>query len=748
MGNISANNFLKSYSSHDIINDLSYKIKVSANNLLVKANNSRKARSNGTKSSYPKIKTKNQKNNNEINQEESNYTSIHKSRRNISQLEDRRLSCNEANKNVDKNLQNKLSKRYTTNNSLVNEKKIIKDTNSNKSKDEKNQDKVYLWEDIRKHYKFGNVIGKGRYGEVRVCCKKKDTFKLFAVKSVFKMEYSKEELELIINEIKILVKLDHPYIININEIYQDEHFIHIVTELCEGGELFDKIKNEGKLRESFVINIVYKLLSSLAYCHSKGIVHRDLKPENILLEEKENKNTDIKIIDFNLAYKHNNEDKKIELNKITGTPFYIAPEVLKGYYNEKCDIWSIGVITYAMLTGKLPFFCNKGNTNNIFNQILTKEPSFTEKDWDGISTNAINFIKKCLNKSPSERMSAVEAMKNEWLSPLNLDYNNKNLHQIYPNIQVLKNIISFKYNQKLIKLVIKSIINSFLTKTQLAVLKKEFNLLSISQSGYITEDELLKAYSKVGLLINKEELSKVFFFINSNNEGKLEYSDFLVGAINPEIYNNEKTLEKIFSKINWSGTGLLTACDLLKYFSLCGVSVSIDECENIINEALVAFNLKQNLSNIGQINQKEASLSTINNINSININLKNLENCFNANNIQENKENLTINKVVSSNIESLLSHSTMNSGDNQSTSIHGIINTSQKNNNASRQKLVSEKDINDLNTSIFSDNNNDGNYLNNSKLNNNSTMQITESISYIPVQPNHITLSQIHYLLN
>lgn len=160
-----------------------------------------------------------------------------------------------------------------------------------------------------------------------------------------------EEQLMLFNEINNLKDLDHPNIIKINEFFEDEKRYYIVTEICKGGELFDEIVERGHFTEKDAAKLMKQILSCINFCHINKIVHRDLKPENILLE-KDKDFDKIKIIDFGTSLLI--EEGDIIKEKL-GTPYYIAPEVLKKKYTTKCDIWSCGVIAYIVLCGKPPF---------------------------------------------------------------------------------------------------------------------------------------------------------------------------------------------------------------------------------------------------------------------------------------------------------------------------------------------------------------------------------------------------------
>jgi len=203
---------------------------------------------------------------------------------------------------------------------------------------------------LRDHYRIGKVLGTGAFGEVRMCVHRESGAQR-AVKVLRKSHMDDDEKRMLFNEINILKEIDHPNIIKMYEFFEDEKRYYLVTEICKGGELFDEILQRGKFSERDGAVLMKQVLSCINYCHQANIVHRDLKPENILLEQ--NKEFDqIKIIDFGTSLVY---DPSRSLDEKLGTPYYIAPEVLNKNYNQKCDIWSCGVITYILLSGVPPF---------------------------------------------------------------------------------------------------------------------------------------------------------------------------------------------------------------------------------------------------------------------------------------------------------------------------------------------------------------------------------------------------------
>lgn len=218
-----------------------------------------------------------------------------------------------------------------------------------------------------------------------------------------------------LNETSIMIQLDHANIVKLFEVFKDEQSFYLVSEFCDGGELFEKIRHINCLSESVVAQYMQQILSAIMYCHSNGIVHRDLKPENILFDSNKD-NPTLKIIDFGCSAKLNRNGEK--LNRRIGTPFYVAPEVLAANYNEKCDIWSIGVILYILLCGYPPF--SGKNELDVLQKVKKGIYKFDTDDWVKVSIQAKDLIRRMLMYDPEERISALEAYNHPWISNNNI----------------------------------------------------------------------------------------------------------------------------------------------------------------------------------------------------------------------------------------------------------------------------------------------------------------------------------------
>ena len=257
-------------------------------------------------------------------------------------------------------------------------------------------------EKINKNYSIVDIIGEGAFGRVFIGLDK--TGKKYAIKCLLKRNILKGDS--LFNEIKIGVKVNHPNLLKIKEVYEDITKVYLVMEYCEGGDLFDFITNSplGKLDDINTIQILTQILDALNYLHNEvKICHRDLKPENCLITINGQKKPIIKLIDFGTAQCL---DKNTRMTGKIGTIKYMAPEIFIGScYNEKVDLWSAGVILYNMTTGREPFFLEEKELDNP--QIFYKDINFNL-----INNNEIKELcKLLLEKSPKKRIDARSALE-------------------------------------------------------------------------------------------------------------------------------------------------------------------------------------------------------------------------------------------------------------------------------------------------------------------------------------------------
>jgi hypothetical protein len=260
-------------------------------------------------------------------------------------------------------------------------------------------------------YEIGKKLGNGKFGLVKRGVNKK-TKKEVAIKIMAKNDMKNEDMELVRTEIEILKICQHPNIIHLYEVFENKDYYYIIMECCSGGDLFSYIeKRHFKLPEKRACEIVYKILLALFYLHSYGIIHRDIKPENILMVDS-SENSDIRLVDFGLS-------KILGPNEFCTEPYgtlsYVAPEVLlEKPYNNKIDCYSLGVATYLMVSGSLPFDHPK-NDKEIARQTVQDEIPFKKIVWKNISEECVLFIKGLMEKNPEKRMSVKDALDHDWI---------------------------------------------------------------------------------------------------------------------------------------------------------------------------------------------------------------------------------------------------------------------------------------------------------------------------------------------
>ena len=440
-----------------------------------------------------------------------------------------------------------------------------------------------LMKDIRKEYKFLKPLGGGHFGTVRKAHRRseKEPYHYFAIKSISTKNLSQKDYNDLVKEVDIISELDHPNIIKFYETYHDKYFFHIVMELCQGKEVFDNIANHGYMPEKKVVNIIFKVLLAIAHCHSRGITHRDLKPENILFESLK-PDAEIKLIDFGLSRKYSKDEK---MHTILGTPYYVAPEVLKGEYDEKCDIWSIGAMTYLMLCGDPPF---TGSSNNeIFKKIVKNELKFNPYKWKNISSSAKDFVKLCLNKKASERPSASKAVDHKWFTNVVKETHDvKNLPK-----NILINIKNFNIADKFKQMIIKYLINTM--NEEINIYKNAFYALNFDHNGMIYPSELKKGYMLSNIDITDEEIDYLYSIIDQSSKGGIDYTEFLMAGIDKKVLFAHDKIEKAFNYFDINQSGYIECEDLkealLKMGKECTESNGIN---SLIFEAIK--NLKKN----------------------------------------------------------------------------------------------------------------------------------------------------------
>eukprot|EP01017_Pseudomicrothorax_dubius_P006739 TRINITY_DN11984_c0_g2_i1.p1 TRINITY_DN11984_c0_g2~~TRINITY_DN11984_c0_g2_i1.p1 ORF type:complete len:475 (+),score=68.46 TRINITY_DN11984_c0_g2_i1:61-1485(+) len=403
-------------------------------------------------------------------------------------------------------------------------------------------------------------IGTGAFATVYKALHKQ-TGEYRAIKVVEKRMIRMQER--FIREIEVMKSLDHPNIVRLYETYEDERSIYNVLEYCGGGELFDLLANQGYLKEDKARDIFLQLVLAVKHCHSKNVTHRDLKPENILLVSPDD--YQIKLTDFDASRLFEKEDetgrmeppprrtRKSALKTKVGTPYYIAPEVLEGSYDERCDIWSSGVILYVLLCGAPPF--NGKNDDEIMKAIKRGKYHFDYEEWKSVSENAKDLI-RLLITTPDKRLTPDEILQHNWLqelvSPtreLPIVQSSYLLKSAAPNrIKIACRLLLLRLGDDLLTQYAKFF--SKFTSGEDVITRK---VLGINSTLFSSEElDVCRALEK---------------FWESDQRECLSFTEFVIEASRPSILKNDDSLFSVFKLIDKKLEGNLNQSNLHEFFS-------------------------------------------------------------------------------------------------------------------------------------------------------------------------------------
>ena len=407
-----------------------------------------------------------------------------------------------------------------------------------------------------KKYEILSKLGSGSFGNVYLA-RNKFTDEKVALKQIKKSTSNLLSDGEIKDEIEILKTLDHPDIVRIIESFNTKNSYILITEYCEGGELFDQVKNQ--LSETQIAVIFRQLLSGLAYLHSNNIVHRDLKLENILIHEIEKSKTtgedlfNIKIIDFGTARIF---DKNRKPQSIVGSSYYIAPEVLRQKYNKECDLWSVGVILYMFIVGHAPFDgCDDEEiTSNIQKGFYRKN----DRRWLKASKEVKDLIQRLLAYRPSQRLTAIQALNHPWfkISDSNILYDNIPKSSV---INCIRNLLTYNINYKLEELFLAYIIHNIPREKDAKSAIKLFKLVNENGDGKLRKEELKNTLLKFVTedFLEKYDFDGIFAVLDGDNKGYINYEEFLRGTLDRKKILDETILEYAFSYFDPEGCGYI-----------------------------------------------------------------------------------------------------------------------------------------------------------------------------------------------
>ena len=342
---------------------------------------------------------------------------------------------------------------------------------------------------FRKKYKYVSNIGHGAFGKVRLFVDRQCKTYKYAIKTIKKDFFNQYNLDAIKREIEILKSLDHPNIVKYFETNEDEHYLHIIMEYIAGDNLFKVLTSQNNI--SFTIKeisqIMTCLLKAVLFLHNNGIIHRDIKPENIVFLENGNFNA-LKLIDFGLSIQENAKKE----NRRVGTPYYMAPEMIKGNFVYASDVWSIGVILYILVTGKRPF---RGRTKEeIFEKISCGKYDVNSLYNAKCSNEVKDLIKKMIVCDPSKRITIEACLEHSWFK----QFEGGKKINLFVDKEIINSLKEFQY-QNLFQKEIMYYLAKLCNDKEVIKLKKAFLAIDKDNSGEIEYDEIPKVFKELGI---------------------------------------------------------------------------------------------------------------------------------------------------------------------------------------------------------------------------------------------------------
>ncbi|KAE9602734.1 hypothetical protein Lal_00049711 [Lupinus albus] len=404
----------------------------------------------------------------------------------------------------------------------------------------------YRTPNLKEEYKIGRKLGQGQFGTTFLCTHV-STGRTYACKSIPKRKlFCKEDYDDVWREIQIMHHLsEHPNVVRIHGTYEDSMAVHLVMEICEGGELFDRIVQKGHYSEREAAKLIKTIVEVVEACHSLGVMHRDLKPENFLFDSVQ-EDAKLKATDFGLSVFYKPGES---FSDVVGSPYYVAPEVLRKHYGPESDVWSAGVMLYILLSGVPPFWAE--TEPGIFRQILMGKIDFQSQPWPSISDSAKDLIRKMLDQNPRTRPTAHEVLSHPWIVDDNIAPD-KPLDSA-----VLSRLKQFSAMNKLKKMALR-VIAERLSEEEIGGLKELFRMIDTDNSGTITFDELKDGLKRVGSELMESEIKDLMDAADIDNSGTIDYGEFIAATVHLNKLEREENLLSAFSYFDKDGSGYIT----------------------------------------------------------------------------------------------------------------------------------------------------------------------------------------------
>lgn len=415
-----------------------------------------------------------------------------------------------------------------------------------------------------------DVLGSGYNGPVKVVVHE-TTGKIFALKSFSKKDKSLTKLHMFQNEIAIFLRMDHPNVCKLIDIYDTPHTVHMIMEHCAGGELYDRLHAAKQFSEDVAVATTHQMLLALNYLHSNRIVHRDLKLENFMYESKD-ADARLKLIDFGFSKIW---DPATRMQASCGSISYVGPDVLSGSYTNKCDLWSLGIIVFMLLSGYPPFYGTDKHTQqgraNLFDKIKSGKFAMKPERWKNVSRTARDFVRSLLVVDPDKRMSAAEALKHPWVA----DYKATRRADKLGSAIVLsfrRFAMASHFHRAIC-----TVIGWHMKDADHKSFENVFLELDYDQDGTISISEL-----KHGLVrhfgCQVGEIVRFFESMDNNHDGRLSFTDFMGAMMATRAMRRDDWMHAAFDRFDRDGTGAINVSSLKH---VLGESFGTMTCEEL-----------------------------------------------------------------------------------------------------------------------------------------------------------------------
>ncbi|XP_024012406.1 LOW QUALITY PROTEIN: calcium-dependent protein kinase 7 [Eutrema salsugineum] len=422
--------------------------------------------------------------------------------------------------------------------------------------------------DISLQYDLGREVGRGEFGVTYLCTDIK-TGEKYACKSISKKKLrTAVDIEDVRREVEIMKHMPkHPNIVSLKDSFEDDDAVHIVMELCEGGELFDRIVARGHYTERAAAAVMKTIVEVVQVCHKQGVMHRDLKPENFLFANKK-ETSPLKAIDFGLSVFFKPGE---QFNEIVGSPYYMAPEVLRRNYGPEIDVWSAGVILYILLCGVPPFWAE--TEQGVAQAIIRSAIDFKRDPWPRVSDSAKDLVRKMLEPDPRKRLSAAEVLEHSWI------LNAKKAPNVSLGETVKARLKQFSVMNKLKKRALR-VIAEHLSVEEAAGIKEAFEMMDVNKRGKINLEELKYGLQKAGQQIADADLQILMEATDVDGDGTLNYGEFVAVSVHLKKMANDEHLHKAFNFFDQNQSGYIEIEELREALN--------DELDDTSSEEVIA----------------------------------------------------------------------------------------------------------------------------------------------------------------